>query len=112
MTSIVGTYWVGQIPGDALSIQVRDDRGTPVDLSSYTSYEAIMLDSDNNEVDLSDAVLDSTGNRNGRFVFQFPTERSLFTKYGEYVLQLKLTGLGKLDFTSPFIMTVRKLGRR
>lgn len=112
MTSIVGTYWVGQIPGDALSIQVRDDRGTPVDLSSYTSYEVIMLDSDNNEINLNDAVLDTTSTRTGRFVFHFPTERSLFTTYGEYVFQLKMVGPGKIDFTSPFIMQVRKLGRR
>jgi hypothetical protein len=112
VTALIGTYWVGQIPGDNLSIQVRDERNTPIDLSSYTSFEAVMLDSDNGEVDLTGSLLDTSNVVSGRFVFSFPTTHSLFTKYGEYVLQLKMTGNGKVDFTSPVTLKVKQLGRR
>lgn len=112
MASIAGTYWEGQIPGDTLSIQVRDDRNTPVDLSSYTSFRLVMLDSDNGEVDLTGAQLDSSNSYNGRFIFEFPTDRSIFTKYGDYITQLEMTGPNKLDFSSPFILKVKKMGRK
>ena len=112
MASIAGTYWEGQIPGDTLSIQVRDDRNTSVDLSSYTSFRLRMLDSDNSEVDLTGSDLDTSNAYNGRLIFAFPTDRSLFTKYGDYVAQLEMSGAGKKDFTSTFILKVKKLGRK
>lgn len=109
---ILGPYWVDQIPGDNLSIQVRDDMNSPVDLSSYNSFEPIMLDSDNREVDLTGASLDTTNAVNGRFLFNFPDDRSLFNKHGDYLLQLKMTGVGKVDYTNPVILRVKQLGRR
>lgn len=109
---ILGPYWVGQIPGDNLSIQVRDDKNSPVDLSSYSVFEPIMLDSDNREVDLTGVALDTTNTVNGRFLFNFPDDRSLFNKHGDYLLQLKMTGSGKIDYTNPVTLRVKQLGRR
>lgn len=110
--AVIGTYWIGQIPGDPLSIQVRDENNTPVDLSSYSTFRAIFLDSDNKEITLESGLLDSGGVINGRFVFHFPKDRSLFKKPGDYLFQLEMAGPGKLDRTGPFTMRVKKLGRR
>lgn len=113
MAGVIGTYWEGQIPGDPLHIQILDENNTPVSLSSYTTFRAIMLDSDNREIELEDGLLDSSDVNNGRFTFNFPKDRSLFTKYGDYVMQLEFAGAdGRLDKTSPFTMRVKKLGRR
>lgn len=113
MAGVVGVYWEGQKPGDPLHIQILDENNTPVSLSNYNSFKAIMLDSDNREVDLDGSFLDSSDVNNGRFTFNFPKDHSLFTKYGDYVVQLEFAGAdGRLDYTSFFTLRVKKLGRR
>ena len=106
----ISQYWVDQIPARPLSIQVRDSRGLPVNLSSYSDFNVIMLGSDNEEIDLTGAELSTAGAINGRFVFRFPTDRSLFNKPGEYLLQLEFVGNGARDFTTVHHIKVKKLG--
>lgn len=113
MAGVIGVYWEGQKPRDPLHIQILDENNTPVSLANYNSFKVIMLDSDNKEVDLEDSFLDSSDVNNGRFTFNFPKDHSLFTKYGDYVMQLEFSAAdGSLDRTSAFTMRVKKLGRR
>lgn len=113
MAGVIGVYWEGQIPGDPLHIQILDENSTPVSLSNYSIFRVNMLDSDNKVVELEDGLLDSSDVNNGRFTFSFPKDRSLFTKYGDYVMQLEFAGVdGRLDKTTPFTLRVKKLGRR
>lgn len=105
-------YWVGQIPGDPLSIQIRDDKGSTVDLGSYTTFIIHMKDSDNNQVDLEGADVNAEGYRTGRIIFRFPPDRSIFTKHGEYVMQLEMSNEHRMDFTDVLTFKVRELGRK
>ena len=106
----ISQYWVGQIPARPLSIDVRDSSGRAADLSIYTDYNVKMLGSDNEEIDLTGSQLYTGEAGVGHFVFFWPTERSLFTKTGVYVLQLEFVGAGKRDFTTTHNIRVHRLG--
>lgn len=108
---MISQYWKDQIPARPLSIQVKDQDGNDMNLSGYTTYTVKMLDSNNVEVDLTGSVL-NTGNADiGKFVFRWPTTRTLFDEAGDYVLQLELTGTGRKDYTTTHTIRVRELGR-
>jgi hypothetical protein len=108
---MISQYWIDQIPARPLSIQVRTQSGDDANLSGYTNIEVVMLGSNNEEIDLTGAVLDTVGKPAGNIIFRWPTTRSLFEYPGDYVLQLKLSGTGRLDFTSTHTIRVRELGR-
>jgi hypothetical protein len=108
---MISQYWVGQIPDRPMSIQIQDNEGSPVDLSVYTTYTFRMLGSRNEEVSLSGHSVVLTKLNEGKITFIWPTDRSLFERTGDYVLQLELGGTGKLDFTSTHTIRVRELGR-
>jgi hypothetical protein len=108
---MISQYWVGQIPGRPLSIQVKDQSGGDYNLSGYTTISAVMLGSYNEELDLTGSSIDATGAANGKIGFFWPTTRSLFDYPGDYVLQLKLEGSNKKDYTSTHIIRVRELGK-
>jgi len=108
---MISQYWVDQIPGRPLSIVIKTESGVDMDLSAYTTIEAVMLGSDNEEIDLTGSSLNTNNKNIGKIIFFFPTDRSLFNKKGDYVLQLKLTGTNRLDFTSTHTIRVRELGR-
>lgn len=108
---MISQYWIDQIPARPLSIQVRTQSGEDANLSAYTTIQAVMLGSNNQEVDLTGSVLDTAGKSVGNIIFRWPTTRSLFDEPGDYVLQIKLSGTGKLDFTSTHTLRVRELGR-
>ena len=108
---MISQYWKDQIPARPLSIQVKDQNGNDLDLSGYSSIEVVMLGSYNEELDLTGSTINTTNKDVGKIVFSWPTTRSLFEYPGDYVLQLKLSGTGKKDFTSTHIMRVRELGR-
>lgn len=108
---MISQYWKDQIPARPLSIQVKDQDGNDLDLSGYTNIEVIMLGSYNEELDLTGSTINTTNKDVGKIVFVWPTSRSLFEYPGDYVLQLKLSGTGKKDFTSTHTMRVRELGR-
>lgn len=107
---MISQYWINQIPARPLSIQVKDQSGEDINLSQYTTIAAVMLGSNNEEINLTGSTLDSTGKSVGLLIFRWPTTRSLFEYAGDYVLQIKLSGTGKLDFTSTHTLRVRELG--
>ena len=109
---MISQYWIDQIPARPLSIQVKDQDGNNVSLFAYTTIEAVLLGSRNEEISLTGAVLNTSAKDLGIIIFQWPTDRSLFDYPGDYVFQLKMSGTGKLDFTTTHTIRVRELGRR
>ena len=108
---MISQYWKDQIPAKPLSIQVKDQSGNDANLSGYTTIDVKMVGSNNEEIDLAGSTVISTNKNIGKIQFVWPTARSLFEETGDYVLQLKLGGTGKLDFTSTHTIRVRELGR-
>lgn len=108
---MISQYWIGQIPARPLSILVKNQDGSDFNLSGYTTINVKMLDTDNNEVLLTGSTVDSNAKQFGQIRFIFPTDRSLFTKKGDYVLQLELAGSDRLDYTTTHVLRVRELGR-
>lgn len=106
----ISYYWVGQIPAKPLVIDVRGEGGSLINLSSYDEYNVKMLGSDNEEINLDGSLLSITGAATGEFLFRFPTDRSVFTKSGEYLLQLEFVSAGARDFTTAHTIRVHKLG--
>lgn len=110
MSNSISQYWVGQIPAKPIPFVVKDSDGRQMNLSNYTEFNVRLIGSDNEDIDVSDASLSTAGAVTGRFVFRFPTDRSVFTKSGEYLLQLELIGPGARDYTSVHTIKVRRLG--
>jgi hypothetical protein len=82
-----------------------------MDLSSYSDFKVRLIDSDNRDVDITGAVLLTAGANEGHFVFRWPTDRSLFEKTGDYLLQMEIDGTsGTKDFTTAHTIRVRRLG--
>lgn len=106
----ISQYQVGQKPLRPLAIKVNDTFGRPADLSFYDDYKVRLVGSDNEEVELGNAELQTAGSRQGRFVFVWPTDRSLFSKPGDYLLQLEFNGDGHRDFTTVHSIRVREIG--
>lgn len=106
----ISQYWVGQIPARPIAIDVRDSDGRQTNLSTYTDFNIILLGSDNEEIDLTGSALTTSQASSGRFVFRWPVGRSVFTKEGEYLLQLELSGPDVRDFTTEHHIKVRRLG--
>lgn len=107
----ISQYWVNQIPARPLIINLKDEFGRDFDASTYDSFEVVIVGSDNEVIDTTGSTLDSAGASVGRFIFVWPTDRSLFEKTGEYVLQLVLSGTGRRDFTSVHNIIVRQIGK-
>ena len=107
----ISQYEVGQIPLRNLSITVKDSYGRPVDCRVYTNVYVRMLDSNNNEVDLTGSTLNTGGAASGRFSFDWPNDRSLFAESGEYVMQLILENSEAKDITTAHTIKVRSLGK-
>lgn len=108
---MISQYWVNQIPAKPLSIQVKNQDGTDMDLSSYTDIEVRMVGSNNELVDVSDAVLNTSNANIGKLIFFWPKTRSLFQYIGEYQLQVTLKNSTSYDLTTTHTMKVRSLGR-
>lgn len=107
----ISQYWVGQIPSRPISIGVRDSTGVPTNLGAYTEFNVILLGSDNEEIDLTGAVLSTQSVSTGRLTFFWPKDRSVFNKPGQYVMQLEIVGpTGTRDYTTEHTIRVRKLG--
>lgn len=103
----LGTFWLGQIPAQPLSMIVVNQEGRNVNLSRYDEINLIMLGADNQRKTLTDGNL-IVGN--SQVTYEWPTDRSLFDKPGDYIFQLELIGQGVRDYTGPQTIVVRKLG--
>lgn len=103
-------YWVGQIPKRPLSIEVRDSFGRELDLTAYSNFSVRLLDDNNTEVDIQGSDLQAGGARQGKFIFVWPTDRSLFNTPGDYLLQLVLSDGTSKDYTTSWNIKVRELG--
>jgi hypothetical protein len=108
---MISQYWKDQIPAKPLSIQVKNQDGTDMNLSGYDTIEAVLVGSNNEFVDLTGSSINDLNKITGKIVFTWPTDRSLFSFAGDYVFQLKLSGTGKLDFTTTHPIRVKELGR-
>lgn len=82
-----------------------------MDLSDYTSFAIKMLGSNNEEINLTGSTLNTSNVQYGKLIFVWPTDRSLFTYPGDYILQVELGGTGKKDFTTTHTIRVRELGK-
>ncbi len=103
-------YWVGQIPKRPLAIDVRDSMGRETNLSAYSTFKAKIVGTGNEEIDITGSELQTAGANVGRFIFVWPSDRSLFTKPGEYLFQLELSDSTSKDFTTTWPILVREAG--
>ena len=106
---MISKYWVGQIPATPLVIEIRNDDGELVNLSSYTGFEVQILDPYNDELNLA-GTLDTTNKAIGRLVWSWPTGGTIFEFEGEYILRIKMTKTGALDYTSQHVLYVSEYG--
>lgn len=106
---MISKYWVGQIPATPLVIEIRNDDGELVDLSSYTSFEVQILDPYNDILDLA-GTLDTSNKATGRLIWSWPTGGTIFEFEGEYILRLKMSKSGALDYTSQHTINVSEFG--
>ncbi len=106
----IKVYELGSIPADPIVISLKDERGNPLDLTPYPNVQLRMVGSNNEEVDLTGSATVVQERRNGRVLFVFPRDRSLFTRTGDYVFDLELSGEGVRDFTTFKTIRVTKLG--
>lgn len=106
----ISELWVGEIPAKPLEIALVDSDNNAMALTGYT-IGVRMLGSDNEEVDMTGVVVNQTGPLLGYLAVRWPTDRSLFNKPGEYLLQLVLNGTsGTKEFTDTHTIRVRKFG--
>jgi hypothetical protein len=108
---MISQYWREQIPAKPLSIKVKDQSGEDMNLSLYTDIEVVMMGSNNEYIDLTGAVVDTSNKASGTIIFRWPTNKTLFDWAGDYVLQLQLSGEGRRDFTTTHSIRVKELGR-
>lgn len=107
---MISQYWVGQIPGTPLVIEVKDDDGDALNLSSYTNFQVEILNPFNDFLPLAGGSLDTSNKATGRFIWTWPTNDSLFDDEGEYLLRLKISKNGALDYTSTHTIYVSEIG--
>lgn len=106
----ISQYRVGDIPQRPLAITVREANGGLANCARFTDFEVVMLGSDNESINVSGGVLNTDGKQFGKFSFIWPTDRSLFTKSGDYVLQLRMKAAGSVEHTTAHVIRVRALG--
>lgn len=103
-------FWTGEKPGRPMTIRVLDSNNEPVDLSGYAEVNVRMLDANNIPLDLTGsatAVAEATG---GLVLFNWPSDRSLFTTHGEYLLQLEMKTATAVNYTTVAGVLVKKFG--
>lgn len=107
----ISEFWVGEIPSKPLPIEIVDSENNPMALNVFSGFKVKLLGSDNEEVDVTGVALNMTGTLSGVLTLRWPTDRSLFTKPGEYLLRLELNGSnGTKEFTDAHTIRVREFG--
>ena len=99
---------VGQVPLQALRLNVLDDARKRVDLNDYGEVTLVLIDPNGTPVDTSGGSI-NVGD-DGTAVYAWPAV-SLFATPGDYRLKLKASGTGVLDWTDEAIVEVRREGR-
>jgi hypothetical protein len=107
---MISQYWVGQIPAAPLVIEVKDDEGEAVNLSSYSNFEVQLLNHEEDLISTASGSLDTSNKSTGRFIWSWPTNASLFEYEGEYLFRLKITKTGALDYTTSHTIRVSEFG--
>lgn len=95
-------FTVGQVPVQALSVTVVDQRGNVVSLTPYDRFELLLVDPDEQRVDTSEGV---TSVVDGTVRYQWPTT-TLFPKPGDYSLGIKCFAGAAVDFTEKAVIEV------
>jgi len=108
---MISQYWKDQIPARPLSILVKNQDGTDMNLTGYTSISVKMVGSNNEVISTTGAEINDSNKAAGKIIFSWPTDRSLFTYPGDYILQLELAGTGIKDFTTTHTLRVKELGK-
>lgn len=106
----ISQYKVGQIPRQGLGITILDSRGRALDISSYDTISVRLIDPDNNEIDTSGGSLNLGGVTVGRIMYNWPTDKSLFSKTGDYLLEVVLKDGLYVDITTEHTIQVTRLG--
>ena len=105
-------YEVGAVPSRPLTIVVRDEMDNPVNTVGYSAWRLEMMDTDDNPVDMTGAMIYEIPNAIGAYSLIWPRNRSLFKKKGIYVLRMVLeTPEGSKDITRTAEIRVREFGR-
>lgn len=110
---MIGSLYVNEIPARALQIIVNDDDGIGVSFAPYDVIQVHLLDPRNNEIDTTGGTV-LRGTAAGSLAWILPTDRSLFTRQGEYVVYLELinTAMNIHDFAGEHTIQVRRMGGR
>jgi hypothetical protein len=105
----ISTYWVGDVP-PPLVIDVRDQRGRSINLSvDLTKFEAVLVRG-KERIALPESALYAGQAAVGRFTLTWP-KKSVFTKRGEYQLQLRMSGPNRVESTTVHTIKVKEVGR-
>jgi hypothetical protein len=107
---MISQYWLGQIPAAPLVIEIKDDEGEAVNLSTYTNFEIELLNPYDYLIDTVDGSLDTSNKGTGRFIWNWPTGESLFDTEGEYLFRLKMKKTNALDYTTSHTINVTGFG--
>lgn len=99
------TYFVGQVPVDALAITVQDENEEARDLSGYEGASALFIGPD--DVTRTGGTAAITDAVNGLVTFDWPST-TLFDVPGDYSLRLKLTAGSGTDYTTPIRVVVKR----
>lgn len=95
---------VGQVPVEALSVTVLDDRRQPADLSGYTAFDLLLTSPEGVPVNTSAGVTSVVG---GKIKYAWPAT-SLFATPGDYTLRLKASKGAAVDYSDPAVIEVRR----
>ena len=106
----LGPFYTNQVPRRPLTLIVRDHRTNEIlDLSDYDSCSIKMVGPTGATVSTKDGqatILDPDG---GVVRYEWPTEKSLFPRVGDYRLQVILESVqGHHDPTQPVTFEVHK----
>lgn len=85
----MGPFFVGQVPGRPMVLNITDDAGNQVDLTDYTTVELRITNSRGQAVDTAQGFLSIVVPAAGQVQYVWPSA-SLFTAAGDYTFQLVL----------------------
>lgn len=105
----LGPFYVGQKPGYALVLTLRDPHTNEVkNLTNFTSASLRMVDPSGASVDTSGGTMSISDANGGKVTYIWPTDASLFSRAGDYKIQVVLTGTTSQEFTSTTVFEVYK----